>query len=68
MLSREASAEPFALAQLKGKSLIADHGGQPLAMLKYVLQHNGVDWNRISVIDAGSPQQMVEAFRKGTGD
>src|SRR5687767_13760797 len=54
--------------KLEGRSLLADHGLQPLVMLKYALKHNGVDWNKIKVIDAGSPEKMEAAFQAGTAD
>jgi NitT/TauT family transport system substrate-binding protein len=60
--------QPFAWKDLEGKALLADHGLQPLVMLKYALEHNGVDWNHIQAIDAGTPAQMEAAFRSGTGD
>src|SRR5215467_11672398 len=53
----------FEWKHLEGHSLLADHGGQPLAMLKYAVRHNGVDWSKIGVIDAGAPADMEEAFR-----
>jgi len=63
------SAEPaFEWKQLEGRTLLADHGQQPLAMLKYAVHLNGVDWNRIQVVDAGSPERMQAAFASGTGD
>src|SRR5215468_1943511 len=34
----------FVWQSLEGKTLLADHGLQPLVMLKYALQHNGVEW------------------------
>jgi NitT/TauT family transport system substrate-binding protein len=61
-------AEPFAWKNLEGKTLLADHGVQPLAMLKYALRYNQVEWDRIHVIDAGTPAEMEAAFRSGTTD
>jgi NitT/TauT family transport system substrate-binding protein len=62
-------AEPeFQWKGLEGKTLLADHGGQPLAMLKYAVKYNGVDWGNISVVDAGGPEEMAAAFREGMGD
>ncbi len=60
--------QPFAWKDLEGKALVADHGAQPLVMLKYALQHNGVEWSRIRAIDAGTPPEMQAAFRSGAGD
>ena len=53
---------------LEGKTLLADHGLQPLVMLKYALKHNGADWKQIKVIDAGAPDKMEAAFKAGAGD
>jgi NitT/TauT family transport system substrate-binding protein len=58
----------FNWKRLEGRTLLADHGGQPLAMLKYAVKHNGADWSRIKAIDSGSPEKMMEAFRAGEGD
>ena len=43
----------FAWKALEGRTLLADQGDQPLAMLKYAARHNGVDWTRIRVIRKG---------------
>lgn len=62
-------ADPaFAWKKLEGTALLADHGLQPLVMLKYALKYNGVDWGKIRVIDAGAPDKMEAAFRAGNGD
>src|SRR5215831_1920250 len=61
-------APAFEWSELEGKRLIADHGVQPLAMLRYGAKCQGVDWSRIRVIDSGSPEQMVAAFLAGNGD
>src|SRR5262249_28098445 len=58
----------FHWKKLGGATLLADHGLQPLVMLKYAAHYNGVDWSHIHVIDAGSPEQMESAFRAGQGD
>jgi len=50
---------------LEGRTLFADHGSQPLAMLKYAAKYNGVDWQKINVVDAGSTTAMVSEFRAG---
>ena len=41
---------------------------QPLAMLKYALHRQGVDYARLDAIDAGTPEAMVAAFKEGQGD
>ena len=58
----------FAWPKLEGARVLADHGGQPLAMLKYALHRQGVDYARLDAIDAGGPEAMVAAFREGQGD
>jgi NitT/TauT family transport system substrate-binding protein len=58
----------FQWKNLEGKTLLADHGAQPLIMLKYCLRQNGADWKQIRVVDAGSPEKMEAAFRAGTAD
>ena len=63
------TADPsFHWKKLEGKALLADHGGQPLVMLKYAVHHQSVDWNKIRVIDAGSIDEIDAAFRAGRGD
>jgi NitT/TauT family transport system substrate-binding protein len=62
-------ADPdFNWKKLEGAALVADHGHQPLLMLKYAAHTQGVDWNKINVIDAGSVEEMEAAFRDGQGD
>lgn len=60
--------ENFEWKHLEGRSLIADHGAQPMAMLRYAAKCQDVDWSRIQVIDAGTPEKMIAAFCAGTGD
>jgi len=58
----------FEWTHLEGKTLLADHGLQPLVMLRYAAHHNGADWGKIRVMDAGTPEEMEAAFRAGAGD
>ncbi len=58
----------FSWKDLEGATLLADHALQPLAMLRYAAHANGVDWSRIHLVDAGSPDRMEAAFRAGGGD
>jgi NitT/TauT family transport system substrate-binding protein len=60
--------KPFLWKDLEGAELIADHAQQPLAMLKYALHRQGVDWGRVKAINAGGPEAMDRAFRSGQGD
>jgi NitT/TauT family transport system substrate-binding protein len=61
-------ASGFEWRDLEGKTLLADHGLQPVTMLKYAVRQQGVDWSRIHVADAGAPERMAAAFRSGSGD
>lgn len=67
-LAARAPEEPFAWSQLEGKTLLADHGGQPLLMLRYACKQQGVDWSKIDVVDAGAVGEMDAAYRDGRGD
>jgi NitT/TauT family transport system substrate-binding protein len=58
----------FQWKALEGRTLLADHGVQPLAMLKYAVKQNGVEWGKIKVIDAGTPDKMQAAFTGGSAD
>ena len=60
--------DQFDWTRLEGCTILADHGPQPLAMLEYAARQQGVDWNRVDVIDAGNPASMDAAFRDGQGD
>ena len=59
----------FHWKKLEGATLLADHGrlvgGQPLLMLQYAAHEQGVDWDKIQVIDAGSVEEIEAAFRSG---
>jgi NitT/TauT family transport system substrate-binding protein len=58
----------FNWTALKGKKVLVDHGGQPMAMFKYACFKKGVDLKDLSLIDAGSTEKMIQAFRNGEGD
>lgn len=66
LVAREANG-PFDWRQLAGQSVLADHAAQPLVMLKYAARLNGVEWAQVDAVDAGSPAEMVSAFREGRG-
>ncbi|HXH84396.1 MAG TPA: ABC transporter substrate-binding protein [Candidatus Tectomicrobia bacterium] len=57
----------FTWDRLRGRRVLVDHGGQPLAMFKYGCHRRGVDYDSIHAIDIPSGQ-MDQAFRKGEGD
>ena len=54
--------------KLSGKKVLVDHFFQPLAMLKYGLQQQGVDFSSLDVIDAGDVAAIEAAFRHGDAD
>ncbi len=68
LASRHPLHTSFEWKMLEGRTLLADHGGQPLAMLRYAVHVNNAEWSRIHAIDAGAPEQMIEAFLQGQGD
>lgn len=65
--AREAD-DVFTWDKLAGKDVLVDHLFQPVAMLKYALHRQGVDYASLNVVDAGDVAQMDEAFRAGQGD
>src|SRR5262245_23389823 len=67
-ITGRAGRASFEWKELEGARLLADHAQQPMAMLKYALHLKGVDVNRIEMIDAGGPDAMEQAFRRGQGD
>jgi NitT/TauT family transport system substrate-binding protein len=58
----------FRWDKLAGTRVLADHGGQPLAMLKFALHRQGVDYGALNAVDAGAPDRMAAAFGAGEGD
>jgi len=60
--------EPFKWNTLEGSTLLADHGPQPLAMLRYAASLEKVVWNRVRVLDMGTSDDIEAAFRAGQGD
>jgi NitT/TauT family transport system substrate-binding protein len=68
LAGRAPDGRAFKWTDLEGHTLLADHGGQPLAMLRYVVHYNGADWGKITVLDRGTPEAMSQAFRRGEGD
>jgi NitT/TauT family transport system substrate-binding protein len=66
-LTARAPDPAFTWAQLRGKKILVDHGGQPLAMFKYACHKQGLDYAAVQAIDVPSAQ-MDRAFRDGQGD
>jgi NitT/TauT family transport system substrate-binding protein len=65
--ARRADAD-FRWAKLAGSEVLVDHGGQPLAMFRFALHKQAVDFSTLQAIDAGGPAKMIAAFRAGQGD
>jgi len=57
----------FSWDQLKGRNVLVDHGGQPLAMFKYACHRRGLDYTSLHAVDVPSAR-MDEAFRQGSGE
>jgi NitT/TauT family transport system substrate-binding protein len=66
-LTGRAPDPTFSWDKLRGKRVLVDHGGQPLAMFKYACHRRGLDYSAIVALDVPSGQ-MDQAFRKGEGD
>ena len=62
------AGEEFNWNNLSGKTLLADHFFQPMAMLQYALFKKGIDPKSINIIDAGNVSQIDASFRDGLGD
>src|SRR5258705_4226224 len=66
-LTGRAADPAFTWDKLKGKRVLVDHGGQPMAMFKYACHKRGLDFASIQAVNVPS-DQMDGAFRKGEGD
>jgi NitT/TauT family transport system substrate-binding protein len=58
----------FTWDKLKGRKVLVDHGGQPMAMFKYACFKRGLEFSAITAVDAGPADKMIAAFRAGDGD
>jgi len=58
----------FSWQRFMGKTVVADHFFQPLAMFRYALHRQGIDAGRIKMIDTGDVEAIDRAFREGRGD
>ncbi len=67
-LAGRSADKAFTWDKLKGKRVVVDHGGQPMAMFKYACFKKGVDVKDLKLVDVGSTENMIAAFRKGDGD
>jgi len=66
-LTGRAPDPAFTWKKLAGKTVLVDHGGQPLTMFKFACHKQGLDFNAIRARNIPSGQ-MDAAFRKGQGD
>ena len=57
----------FSWDKLAGADVLADHGGQPLAMFKFAVHRMGVNYESLNAIDAGTTAEIDAAFRGGQG-
>lgn len=57
----------FQWSKLKGKRVIVDHGGQPLAMFKYACMKRGIRFDDVIAVKLPA-SDMETAFRTGVGD
>jgi len=67
IVGREADPN-FRWQKLNGKTLIADHGNQPLALLRWAAYNQGGDLSRANLLNLGAAPAMEAAFRAGQGD
>ena len=67
-LTGRAPEPNFRWDDLRGKKVLVDHGGQPLAMFKFACHKAGLDYDAIKSINAGGGAAMDKAFREGVGD
>jgi NitT/TauT family transport system substrate-binding protein len=66
-LTGRAHDPAFTWDKLRGKRVLVDHGGQPLAMFKYACHKRGLDYKAIMAVNIPSGR-MDAAFRAGEGD
>lgn len=58
----------FHWENLIGKDVLVDHFFQPRAMFRYALHKKNIDENLINIIDAGSVDEIDQAYRSGQGE
>ena len=66
-LTARAADPAFSWDKLRGKRVLVDHGGQPLAMFKYACHKRGLEFGAIQAANVPS-DRMDAAFRQGDGD
>lgn len=60
--------DAFCWSKLEGKRVLVDHFFQPLAMFRYGLYKQGVDWHSFTSLDAGGVEEILAAFRDNQAD
>jgi NitT/TauT family transport system substrate-binding protein len=68
LIAARAPDPTFRWDKLAGARVLVDHGAQPLAMFKFALHRQGVEYGRLIALDAGTSAPMIEAFRAGEAD
>ena len=68
LIAARAPDPAFRWDKLEGARVLVDHGAQPLAMFKFALHCQGVDYGQLIAMDAGTSAQMIEAFRASEAD
>ena len=66
-LTARAPDPAFTWDKLRGRAVLVDHGGQPLAMFKYACHRRGLDYAAVKAVNVSS-DRMDQAFRAGEGD
>lgn len=63
-------ADPsFSWDKLNGAKVIVDQTSvQPLSMFKYACFKQGLDFEKLQIVNAGSGAEMINAFKEGKGD
>lgn len=67
LLAREPEPD-FSWTRLRGREVLVDHFFQPLAMFRFALHLQGMEFGSIRATNAGDPEAMERAFRAGAGD
>jgi len=58
----------FNWKRLAGRKVLIDHGAQPMAMFRYACFKRALEFKSVLAVDAGTTENMIEAFRRGDGD
>lgn len=67
-LAAKEKDEHFSWSKLVNKRVLVDHFFQPLAMFKFALHKQHVNYSDLEVIDAGDVDGIEQAFRQGAAD